>query len=108
MHLSEVVTIAASSLSHWRFGNVDWGKLGWLTVPGALGAFGGAMAISYISAEAAAPFVALFLFLLGVYILTRFAFRRSHRPVVVKPISRKFLSPLGLVTGFLDAAGGEP
>jgi len=106
VHLSEVVTTAASGLSHWRFGNVDWGKLGWLTVPGAVGAFGGAVAISYISAEAAAPFVALFLFLLGVYILTRFAFRRSHRPVVVKPISRKFLSPLGLVAGFLDAAGG--
>ena len=106
VHLSEVATTAASGLSHWRFGNVDWGKLGWLTVPGALGAFAGAFAISYVSAEAAAPFVALFLFLLGVYILTRFAFRRNHRPVVIKPISRKFLSPLGLVAGFLDAAGG--
>jgi uncharacterized membrane protein YfcA len=106
VHLSEVATTAASGLSHWRFGNVDWGKLGWMTIPGALGAFAGAFAISYISAEAAAPFVALFLFLLGVYILTRFAFRRNHRPVVVKPISRKLLSPLGLVAGFLDAAGG--
>jgi uncharacterized membrane protein YfcA len=64
------------------------------------------LAVSAISAEAAKPFVALFLFLLGVYILARFAFRRSHRPVVNKPISRKFLSPLGLVAGFLDAAGG--
>jgi uncharacterized membrane protein YfcA len=43
---------------------------------------------------------------LGVYILARFSFRRSHRPVEIKPISRKFLSPLGLVAGFLDAAGG--
>jgi uncharacterized protein len=106
VHLSEVATTAASGLSHWRFGNVDWGKLGWMTVPGALGAFAGAFAISYVSAEAAAPFVALFLFFLGVYILTRFAFRRSHRPVVIKPISRKLLSPLGLGAGFLDAAGG--
>jgi uncharacterized membrane protein YfcA len=106
VHISEVATTAASGLSHWRFGNVDWGKMGWLTVPGALGAFGGALAVSAISAEATKPFVALFLFLLGVYILLRFAFRRNHRPVVVKPISRKFLSPLGLVAGFLDAAGG--
>ena len=106
VHLSEVATTFASGVSHWRFGNVDWGKLGWMTIPGALGAFAGAVAISFISAEAAAPFVALFLFLLGVYILTRFAFRRNHRPVVIKPISRKFLSPLGLVAGFLDAAGG--
>src|SRR5215218_6288122 len=106
VHISEVATTAASGLSHWRFGNVDWGKMAWLTIPGALGAFGGALAVSAISAEATKPFVALFLFLLGVYILARFAFRRSHRPVVVKPISRKFLSPLGLVAGFLDAAGG--
>jgi len=106
VHLSEVATTAASGLSHWRFGNVDWRKFGWLTIPGALGAFGGAVAVSVISAEAAAPFVALFLFCLGVYILARFSFRRSHRPVVAKPISRKFLSPLGLVAGFLDAAGG--
>src|SRR5215210_6718433 len=106
VHLSEVATTFASGVSHWRFGNVDWGKLGWMTVPGALGAFAGAVAISFIPAEAAAPFVALFLFLLGVYILTRFAFRRNHRPVVIQPISRKFLSPLGLVAGFLDAAGG--
>lgn len=106
VHISEVATTAASGLSHWRFGNVDWGKMGWLTIPGALGAFGGALAVSAISAEAAKPYVALFLFLLGVYILARFAFRRNHRPVVVKAISRKFLSPLGLVAGFLDAAGG--
>ena len=106
VHISEVATTAASGLSHWRFGNVDWGKMGWLTIPGALGAFGGALAVSAISAEAAKPYVALFLFLLGVYILARFAFRRSHRPVVAKPICRKFLSPLGLVAGFLDAAGG--
>src|SRR5215217_6396079 len=89
VHLSEVATTAASGASHWRFGNVDWSKFGWLTVPGA-----------------AAAFVALFLFFLGVYILARFSFRRSHRPIVAKPISRKFLSPLGLVAGFLDAAGG--
>ncbi len=106
VHLAEVGTTLASGASHWRFGNVDWGKVGWLTIPGALGAIGGALAVSAISAEAAAPFVALFLFGLGVYILARFSFRRSHRPVVLKPISRKFLSPLGLVAGFLDAAGG--
>jgi len=106
VHISEVATTAASGISHWRFGNVDWGKMGWLTVPGALGAFGGALAVSAIPAEAARPFVALFLFLLGVYILTRFAFRRNHRPVVAKRIPRRFLSPLGLVAGFLDAAGG--
>jgi uncharacterized membrane protein YfcA len=48
----------------------------------------------------------VFLFCLGVYILSRFAFRRREKPVVERPISRGFLGPLGFIAGFLDAAGG--
>ena len=33
-------------------------------------------------------------------------FRRHERPVSVRPVSSTFLAPLGLVAGFLDAAGG--
>jgi uncharacterized protein len=107
VHIAEVGTTLASGASHWRFGNVDWGKVGWLAVPGGVGAFLGAVVLSsVISAEAAEPIVAIFLFALGVYILTRFAFRRREKPVVVRPISRGFLGPLGFVAGFLDAAGG--
>ena len=61
---------------------------------------------SVISAEAAEPIVAVFLFSLGIYILARFAFRRREQPVIVRPVARGFLGPLGLVAGFLDAAGG--
>ena len=106
VHLGEVGTTAASGLSHWRFGNVDWSKIVWLAVPGGIGAFLGAVALSSISAEAAEPLVAVFLFFLGAYVLARFSFRRNERPVVVRPIGKKFLSPLGFVAGFLDAAGG--
>src|SRR5919206_2639028 len=84
VHLSEVGTTLASGVSHWRFGNVDWGKVGWMAVPGGIGAFLGAVVLSsVISAEAAEPIVAIFLFTLGVYILSRFAFRRRENPVVV-------------------------
>jgi uncharacterized membrane protein YfcA len=106
VHLGEVGTTAVSGISHWRFGNVDWSKITWLAVPGGMGAFVGAVALSSMSAEAAAPLVAIFLFCLGVYVLARFSFRRNERPVVVRPIAKKFLSPLGFVAGFLDAAGG--
>ena len=107
VHMAEVGTTLASGVSHWRFGNVDWGKVGWLAVPGGIGAFLGAVVLaSVISAEAAEPIVAIFLFLLGVYILSRFAFRRREQPVVAGDIPRGFLAPLGLVAGFLDAAGG--
>ena len=105
VHLSEVGTTLASGFSHWRFGNVDWGKVGWMAAPGGIGAFLGAVVLSSISAEAAQPIVAVFLFGLGVYILIRFSFKVSNL-ISERPISRKFLSPLGLVAGFLDAAGG--
>jgi len=106
VHLGEVGTTFVSGASHWRFGNVDWSKITWLAVPGGMGAFVGAVALSSISVETAAPLVAIFLFCLGVYVLARFSFRRNDRPVVVRPIAKKFLSPLGFVAGFLDAAGG--
>ncbi len=105
VHLSEVGTTLASGVSHWKFGNVDWEKIGWMAVPGGIGAFLGAVVLSSISAEAAQPVVAIFLFCLGAYILIRFSFKVSNL-ITEKPISRKFLSPLGLVAGFLDAAGG--
>ena len=107
VHMAEVGTTLASGVSHWRFGNVDWSKVGWLAVPGGIGAFLGAVVLaSVISAEAAEPIVAIFLFSLGVYILSRFAFRRREQPVIARPVARAFLGPLGFVAGFLDAAGG--
>ena len=107
VHISEVGTCAASGLSHWRFGNVDWSKIVWLAVPGAIGAFLGAVVlVSVITAEVAEPIVAIFLFSLGVFILSRFSFRRHERPVRERPIPRAFMGPLGFVAGFLDAAGG--
>src|SRR5918911_2174841 len=79
VHIAEVGTTLASGVSHWRFGNVDWSKVGWLAVPGGIGAFLGAVVLSsMISAEAAKPIVAIFLFCLGAYILSRFSFRRTE------------------------------
>ena len=111
VHIAEVGTTAVSGISHASFGNVDWSKIVWLAVPGGIGGFLGATALVYASTlEATAglvePIVAIFLFCLGVYILSRFAFRRQERPVEVRPIGRKFLTPLGFVAGFLDAMGG--
>jgi uncharacterized membrane protein YfcA len=107
VHIAEVGTCAMSGASHWRFGNVDWTKIAWLAVPGGIGAFFGAVVlVSVISAEAAEPIVAIFLFLLGAYVLARFAFNRATQVVQNLPIPRVFLAPLGLIAGFLDAAGG--
>jgi uncharacterized membrane protein YfcA len=107
VHIAEVGTTAVSGASHWKFGNVDWSKITWLAIPGAIGAFFGAVVLaSVLTAEAAEPLVAIFLFGLGVFVLMRFSFRRHDRPVRERPVPRAFLAPLGLVAGFLDAAGG--
>lgn len=106
VHIAEVGTTLASGVSHWRFGNVEWRKVVLLAIPGGLGAFAGAIAVSYVAADLAKPFVAVFLFGLGVYVLGRFSFRRRENPVKVRPVTGKFLGPLGLVAGFMDAAGG--
>ena len=109
VHIAEVGTCAVSGVSHWRFGNVDWSKIAWMAVPGGIGAFFGAIAVTWIATvaeEMVAPVIAIFLFALGAYVLARFSFRRRERPVQERPVARAFLAPLGLVAGFLDAAGG--
>src|ERR687886_669770 len=111
VHIAEMGTTAVSGISHSSFGNVDWSKIVWLAVPGGIGALLGALLLVYVSTlEATAgyvePVVAIFLFILGIYVLSRFAFRRTERPIEVKPVPPAFLSPLGFVAGFLDAFGG--
>jgi uncharacterized membrane protein YfcA len=106
VHLAEVGTTAVSGFSHWRFGNVDWHVIPRIAIPGAIGAFLGATALSHLSTEAATPWVAGLLLLLGIYIVARFVFGRP--PVVVagrRPRTR-LLAPLGLFAGFIDATGG--
>jgi uncharacterized membrane protein YfcA len=111
VHMAEIGTTAVSGISHSSFGNVDWSKIVWLAVPGGVGALLGALVLVWAaSLEATAgyvePAVAVFLFILGIYVLSRFAFRRTERPVEVRHVPRAFLSPLGFVAGFLDAFGG--
>ncbi|MHA6631298.1 sulfite exporter TauE/SafE family protein [Pseudonocardia sichuanensis] len=107
VHLAEVGTTIAAGVSHWRFGNVDWRLVLRLGVPGAIGAFLGATALSALSTEDAAPYMSGILLALGVYILVRFSVRPPRVSTArVSPHRSKFLSPLGLVAGFVDASGG--
>jgi uncharacterized membrane protein YfcA len=105
VHLSEVGTTLASGLSHWRFGNVDWRVVALIGAPGAVGAFAGATFLSSLSTESASLWVAGLLLLLGVYILVRFGTGKVRAVIEGRPAG-KFLGPLGLVAGFIDATGG--
>lgn len=105
VHLAEIGTTLASGAAHWRFGNVDWKVVARVGIPGAVGAFVGATFLSWLAVELAQPVMSTILLGLGIYVLLRFTVQglptRSERP-----LRRRFLVPLGLVGGFMDATGG--
>ncbi len=105
VHLAEVGTCLASGAAHWRLGNVEWRTVRWMALPGGVGAFLGAVALSSLSAEAARPWVAAFLVCLAAYVLLRFSLFKAA-PTIRRALPGRFLAPLGLGAGFLDAAGG--
>ncbi|MFI0859593.1 sulfite exporter TauE/SafE family protein [Streptomyces smyrnaeus] len=106
VHLAEIGTTLASGVSHWRFGNVDWKVVAKIGFPGAVGSFAGATALSNLSTDVAKPVMALILLSLGIYLLGRFTFLGLPTGHLGKPLRKRFLTPLGIVAGFLDATGG--
>ena len=106
IHLAEIGTTLTSGVAHWKFGNVDWTVVAKIGIPGAVGAFAGATVLSNLSTEVAAPVMSLILLALGAYLLIRFTLRGINRRNLGKPVRKRFLGPLGLVAGFVDATGG--
>jgi hypothetical protein len=106
VHFAEIGTSLMSGLAHWKFGNVDWKVVAKVGLPGAVGAFVGANVLASLSTEVAAPVMSLILVSLGIYLLVRFTLRGIDRRQLGKPVRKRFLAPLGLVAGFVDATGG--
>jgi uncharacterized membrane protein YfcA len=100
VHLVECFTTAASGISHLLHGNID-GKLFFrLLIPGVIGGITGAYVLTSLHADVVKPFVLTYLAGIGLYLL----WRGLMYPPRVR--EAKFVAPLGLVGGFLDAAGG--
>jgi len=106
VHLAEIGTTLASGAAHAKFGNIDWKVVAKIGVPGAVGAFAGATFLSSLSTDIAAPLMAVILLSLGLYVFIRFTFQGLPTDHLGKPLRKRFLSPLGLVAGFVDATGG--
>jgi uncharacterized membrane protein YfcA len=100
VHAVETFTTAASGASHIYHRNVDWKLFRRLVIPGMIGGALGAYVLSNIDGAVAKPFVMAYLAAIGLYLLYR-AYRGR-----VEPRQPKVIEPLGLVGGFLDAAGG--
>jgi len=106
VHLAEIGTTLASGASHWKFGNVDWGVVAKIGIPGAVGAFAGATFLASLDTSLAAPVMSLVLLALGAYVLVRFTVRGLRTDRLGHPLRKRFLAPLGLFAGFVDATGG--
>lgn len=100
VHAAEVITTGVSGLSHFRMGNVDRYLAKRLIIPGMIGAFLGGYVLVSIPGDTIKPFVSAYLLAMGILILFK-ALRKSGNERV-----QTHLIPLGLIGGFLDAAGG--
>jgi uncharacterized membrane protein YfcA len=100
VHASETFTTMVSAISHVAHRNVDWRLFFRLVIPGVIGGVLGAYILTTVDAGVAKPFVLTYLTALGLYLFYRGV---MHRHTERRP---KVVSPLGLVGGFLDAAGG--
>src|SRR4029453_378631 len=89
-----------SAISHTAHRNVDWRLFTRLVIPGVIGGVLGAYVLTPVDARVAKPTVLVYLTGLGLYLF--------YRGVMPRHTERtpKIVSPLGLVGGFLDAAGG--
>ncbi len=100
VHLVECATTAVSGISHFASGNIEWQLFWRLLIPGIIGGVTGAYLLSNIDGSVVKPFVLAYLALMGGLLLVRGLF---YPPKFAKP---RIVSVLGLVGGFLDAAGG--
>ncbi|MCK9541333.1 MAG: sulfite exporter TauE/SafE family protein, partial [Novosphingobium sp.] len=100
IHLVECFTTATSGISHLLHGNIDKRLFFRLLLPGVAGGVLGAYVLSSVDAGMVKPFVLVYLSGIGLYLL--------WRGIMYPPKIRdaKYIAPLGLVGGFLDAAGG--
>lgn len=104
VHAAKVGTTFISGASHWHAGNVDWRVLITIGIPGALGAFFGAVVLVNVSLSGARMWMAVVLLFLGILIVLRYGFGKNLTSAV--KIRSRNLWPIGLVGGFVDATGG--
>ena len=100
VHTAETFTTAVSGISHVAHRNVDWRLFFRIVIPGVIGGVLGAYVLTQLPADTAKPWVLAYLTMLGLYLFYRGV---MHRHTERQP---KVVAPLGLVGGFLDAAGG--
>ncbi|MHA6767156.1 sulfite exporter TauE/SafE family protein [Sphingobium ummariense] len=100
VHAAETFTTGVSAISHILHRNVDWRLFAKLVIPGVIGGVAGAYLLSNIDGAVIKPFVQAYLTAIGLYLI----WRGLHLPP--QPRDPRWVTPLGLVGGFMDASGG--
>jgi uncharacterized membrane protein YfcA len=100
VHVAEVFTTSASGISHWKFGNVRKDLFVKLALPGAAGAALGAYVLTSFDGTVIRPYVAAYLFVMGLIILLK----AVGRAIFAREL--KHIRLLALFGGFVDASGG--
>lgn len=100
VHIAEIFTTGTSGLSHWKFGNVNKKLFKLLVLPGAAGAILGAYILSTFDGNLIKPYISVYLVIMGGVII--------RKALIKKQIKQKtrFVGPLALFGGFVDAIGG--
>lgn len=105
IHSAESFTSAAGAVSHYKYGNINWKFAKALSIPGAVGAIVGAVALIMVHHKSPTfikPTMALYTFYLGVKILMN-AYKSQNQGVNKEKVNIPVLCFAG---GFIDSFGG--
>lgn len=105
-HAAKLPTTLVSGLAHWRAGNVDPAVVLRVGLPGVVGGFLGAVVLTNISMASAKGWMSALLIFFGLVIFARFGFGLRLIPTPRNGHTARWLSPIGLLGGFVDATGG--
>jgi uncharacterized protein len=100
VHAAEVFTTAASGTAHALRKNVDWSVFWRLAIAGALGGAIGAVLISYADTKLIRPFIAAYLFCMGLIVIWKGFRKTGSSPKIGR------VRILGFAGGMADAIGG--
>ncbi|GAB3931679.1 sulfite exporter TauE/SafE family protein [Larkinella terrae] len=100
VHIAEVFTTGASGLSHWKFGNVNKKLFKILVLPGVAGAIIGAYILSSFDGNAIKPYISFYLVFMGLVIIRKALMKKKAKQ------KTRYVGPLALLGGFIDAVGG--
>jgi uncharacterized membrane protein YfcA len=104
VNVAKIGTAISSGWAHVKYKNVDWHAMFKVGVPGSIGGFVGAVLLSNVDLSRALPWTSSILLILGLMILYRFTrtkiFGKKRRA------RARWLAPLGLVGGVVNATGG--